>query len=165
MLGLDWSELMIIAVVAIVIIGPRELPKAMRGLGKVTRHLQSMAGDFRKQFDEAMKEAELDDVKKTIADVKKLDPTAEIRKSVTDSLSPMSAVTKSLADTKSAIQSSISIAPVIATSAQATAEAKPIVDNEVQVCRAARGRRRNRGCRRQAGTGGNQRICECRGQH
>ena len=49
---------------------------------ETTSSLRRMAGDFRKQFDEALKEAELDDVKSTIDAARKLNPTADIRKAL-----------------------------------------------------------------------------------
>lgn len=115
MFGLDWSELMIVAVVAIVVVGPKELPKALRGLGKVARQLQSMAGEFRSQFNEAMKEAELAEITDLAKDVKNLDPSAELRKSVNDSFSSLSSVSKSLNDTGKSIELAIRIDPAAAT--------------------------------------------------
>jgi sec-independent protein translocase protein TatB len=64
MFELAWSEMLVIAVVMIVIVGPKDLPKMLRTFGKFAGKMSSMAGDFRKQFDEAMKEADLDDVPK-----------------------------------------------------------------------------------------------------
>jgi sec-independent protein translocase protein TatB len=70
----------VIAVVMIVVVGPKELPGMLRTFGKTTAKLRTMAGEFRKQFDEALKEAELDDLKKLADDARKLNPAADIRK-------------------------------------------------------------------------------------
>lgn len=85
MLEIGWSEMLVIAIVLIVIVGPKDLPRMLRTFGKTTAKMRSMAGDFRKQFDDAMKEAELDDLKTLAADARKLNPAGEIKKA----LSPM----------------------------------------------------------------------------
>lgn len=80
MLELGWSEILVIAIVLIVVVGPKDLPRVLRSFGRTTAKMRAMAGDFRRQFDEALREAELEDVKNLVDDVKKLDPRAEIRK-------------------------------------------------------------------------------------
>jgi len=66
MLDIGWSELLVIAVVAIVVVGPKDLPKLMRSFGHYAGKLRRAASDFQRQFDEAMRESELDEVRKTI---------------------------------------------------------------------------------------------------
>lgn len=83
-----WSELLVIAIVLIVIVGPKDLPKMLRTFGKTTSSLRKMAGDFRRQFDDALKEAELDDVRQIASDLKGLDPRRQIK----DTLSPLGKV-------------------------------------------------------------------------
>ena len=80
MFDIGWTEMLVIAVVMIVVVGPKDLPKMLRTFGKTTAKLRSMAGDFQKQFNEALKEAELDDVKKSVDSLKGLNPAAEIKK-------------------------------------------------------------------------------------
>lgn len=80
MLDVGWPELLVIAVVLVVVVGPKDLPRMLRTFGRSTAKLRSMANDFRRQFDEALKEAELDDVKSVVDSARKLDPTSEIRK-------------------------------------------------------------------------------------
>lgn len=80
MFDLGWPEILVIAIVLIVVVGPKDLPRVLRGFGRTTSKMREMAGDFRKQFDEAMKEAELDDVKNLVDDARKLDPRNEIKK-------------------------------------------------------------------------------------
>jgi sec-independent protein translocase protein TatB len=67
MFDIGWSELLVVAVVAIVVIGPRDLPAAMRTLGRTLGAMRRMAADFRSQFDDAMRAAELDDLRREIA--------------------------------------------------------------------------------------------------
>src|SRR5688572_17531849 len=80
MFEIGWTEMLVIAVVMIVVVGPKDLPKMLRTFGKTTAKLRSMAGDFQKQFNEALKEAELDDVKKSVESLKGLNPAAQIKK-------------------------------------------------------------------------------------
>ncbi|MGH6860915.1 MAG: Sec-independent protein translocase protein TatB, partial [Phyllobacterium sp.] len=80
MFEVGWSELLVIAIVLIVVVGPKDLPKMLRAFGKATTKFRATAGEFRRQFDEALKEAELDDVRDIINDAKSLDPRNDIRK-------------------------------------------------------------------------------------
>jgi sec-independent protein translocase protein TatB len=80
MFDIGWTEMLVIAVVMIVVVGPKDLPRMLRTFGKTTAKLRAMAGDFQKQFNEALKEAELDDVKKSVDELRSLNPANEIRK-------------------------------------------------------------------------------------
>jgi sec-independent protein translocase protein TatB len=70
MLDIGWTELMLIAVVAIVVIGPRELPDALRTLGRMLNKVRRMAGEFQGQFNQALREANLEDVKKDFDEIR-----------------------------------------------------------------------------------------------
>jgi sec-independent protein translocase protein TatB len=59
-----WSELMVVGAVALVVIGPKDLPKVMREVGKFVNQGRTMARSFRSGFDEMMRESELDDIRK-----------------------------------------------------------------------------------------------------
>jgi sec-independent protein translocase protein TatB len=80
MFEIGWSELLVIAVVMIVVVGPKDLPNMLRTFGRTVAKLRAMAGDFQKQFNEALKEAELDDVKSSIDTLRGLNPMNEVRK-------------------------------------------------------------------------------------
>jgi sec-independent protein translocase protein TatB len=82
MFDIGWSELLIIAVVLIVVVGPKDLPPMLRAFGKMTTRARKVAGEFRAQFDEALREAELDDVRQTIADAQKLNPMNTLREAM-----------------------------------------------------------------------------------
>lgn len=69
MFDIGWSELLLIGAVALVVIGPKDLPKVLRTVGQATAKLRRMAGEFQAQFNEAMREAELDEIKKNVADL------------------------------------------------------------------------------------------------
>jgi sec-independent protein translocase protein TatB len=80
MFDIGWTELVVIAVVAILVIGPRDLPRAMRTVGKYSGKMKRMARDFQNQFNEALREAELDEVKKEVQSIAKIDPMADLKK-------------------------------------------------------------------------------------
>jgi sec-independent protein translocase protein TatB len=69
MLDMSWGEIMVIGAVALIVIGPKDLPKALRTVGQVTGKLRRMAAEFQGQFNEAIREAELDEVKKQLQGV------------------------------------------------------------------------------------------------
>jgi sec-independent protein translocase protein TatB len=79
MFDIGWTELLVIAVVAIVVIGPKDLPRALRTLGQWTAKMKRMAQEFRSQFTEAIREAELDAVQRDLEQITALDPLGEIR--------------------------------------------------------------------------------------
>ncbi|RVA05577.1 twin-arginine translocase subunit TatB [Mesorhizobium sp. M7A.F.Ca.US.002.01.1.1] len=80
MFEVGWTEMLVIAIVMIVVVGPKDLPNMLRTFGRTTAKLRAMASDFQKQFNEALKEAELDDVKKSVDELRGMSPMAEIRK-------------------------------------------------------------------------------------
>jgi sec-independent protein translocase protein TatB len=64
MLGFAWSEIFLIGAVALVVIGPKDLPRVMRTMGQWSRKLRLLAGDFQRHFDDMVRQAELDEVKR-----------------------------------------------------------------------------------------------------
>lgn len=95
-----WTELLVISIVLIVVIGPKDLPKVLRGFGRTMTSVRRMAGDFRKQFDDALREAELDDVRRLADDVRSLDPRRQIK----DALDPLAEAGREIdADMKKAM--------------------------------------------------------------
>ena len=70
MFDIGWSELVVIAVVALIAIGPKELPGVLRMVGQWMGKARKMAGEFQGQFQEAMREAEMADLKKSFDEVK-----------------------------------------------------------------------------------------------
>ncbi|MBB3543592.1 MULTISPECIES: Sec-independent protein translocase protein TatB [unclassified Rhizobium] len=85
MFDIGWTELLVIAVVLIVVVGPKDLPPMLRAFGKMTQRARKVAGEFRAQFDEALREADLDDVRQTLADAQKLNPVNSLR----DAMNPL----------------------------------------------------------------------------
>jgi sec-independent protein translocase protein TatB len=70
MFDIGWSEFVVIAVVALIAIGPKELPGVLRMVGQWMGKARRMAAEFQGQFQEAMREAEMADLKKSFDEVK-----------------------------------------------------------------------------------------------
>jgi sec-independent protein translocase protein TatB len=66
MFDIGWSELVVVGIVALVVIGPKELPGVLRTLGQWMTKIRRMASEFQGQFQEAMREAEMADLKKQV---------------------------------------------------------------------------------------------------
>jgi len=95
MFDIGWSELVVIGVVALIAIGPKELPGVLRMVGQWIGKARRMAGEFQGQFNEAMREAEMADIKKTFdeasAAAKDLSPTnllTSLNKDVENAVNP-----------------------------------------------------------------------------
>ena len=105
MFGIDSPELLVIAIVALVVIGPKELPGLLRGWGKWMSKMRGMASEFRGHVDEMVRQSEIDEVKKQLTgvtsglDLESLDPTKEIKSALQEG---MAEGDKALADAKSA---------------------------------------------------------------
>jgi sec-independent protein translocase protein TatB len=86
MFDISWTEFLLIGIVALVVIGPKELPGVLRTLGQYTRKIRGMAAEFQNQFQEAMREAEMADLKKSVDDlahdIKSYDPLKGAREDV-----------------------------------------------------------------------------------
>jgi sec-independent protein translocase protein TatB len=82
MLDFSWSELALIGVVALVVIGPKDLPKALRTAGVWVRKARTISREFQSSVEQMMREAELDEVKKQIESVAAVDINKEFEKAV-----------------------------------------------------------------------------------
>jgi len=140
MLDIGWSELLLVAVVAIVVVGPKDLPVALRAVGRTISKMRKMAGEFQGQFNEALKEAELDDVKKSFDELRSLNPLNDIKASL-DPLSgpiakPTPAPVPPAADqpaqlaTSADIEPALPLEPVAVTKAKRAAVKKAATDED-----------------------------------
>jgi sec-independent protein translocase protein TatB len=93
MFDISWSELLLIGVVALIVIGPKELPGALRTLGQWMAKVRRMAAEFQGQFQEAMREAEIDQLKKDMdemaakaKDYTHFDPMEDVRRDIEKSV-------------------------------------------------------------------------------
>src|SRR5262249_9566005 len=87
MFEIGWSELLLIGIVALIAIGPKELPTVLRTLGQWMSKLRRMASEFQSQFQEAMREAEMADLKKQVDEMTSqaqsyasFDPVSEVKR-------------------------------------------------------------------------------------
>ena len=74
----SWSHIIILLAAALVIVGPKDLPRMMHMAGKWAGKARAMAAEFRKSFDEMARQAELDELRKEIEDLKKNNPITEV---------------------------------------------------------------------------------------
>lgn len=93
MFDVGWSEMVVIGVVALIAIGPKELPGVLRSIGQWVGKARRMAAEFQGQFQEAMREAELAEIKKDLdsvarsgSDIDVTTPISTLQKEVEDSL-------------------------------------------------------------------------------
>src|SRR3954469_14466097 len=136
MFGIDSPELLVIAIVALVVIGPKEPPGLLRSWGNWMSKARGMASEFRGHVDEMVRQSELDEVKKQLEaapglDLQALDPTKQIKAHIQEG---MSEGEKALAEAKSTFDNPLAepeSAPQIAaepapeTAPAVTAEAAP----------------------------------------
>src|SRR6478736_9479538 len=92
MFGIDSPELLVIAVVALIVVGPKELPGLLRSWGKWMSQMRGMASEFRGHVDEMVRQSELDEVKKQLEgsagglDLHSLDPTKQIKQHIQEGM-------------------------------------------------------------------------------
>ncbi len=82
MFDIAWSELGLIGLVALVVIGPKDLPRVMRNLGQWTRKARAMAAEFQRNLDEMMREAELDEIRKEVEKVSPAEFRSKLEKEI-----------------------------------------------------------------------------------
>lgn len=85
MLDIGWQELFIIAVFAIIVIGPKDLPRALKTVMKYVRKARGLAREFQSGVDEMVREADLDDLKK---EVKTLTDPKDLESTIKESIDP-----------------------------------------------------------------------------
>ncbi|MCG8440382.1 MAG: Sec-independent protein translocase protein TatB [Caulobacterales bacterium] len=73
-------ELMLVAIVALIVVGPKELPKLTRSIGQVVRKARGLASEFQRAFDEMGREAELEELRKEVRDLKRMNPIEDVRR-------------------------------------------------------------------------------------
>jgi sec-independent protein translocase protein TatB len=138
MFGIDSPELLVIAIVALIVIGPKELPNMLRGWGRWMAQARAMASEFRGHVDEMVRQSELDEVKKQLEstpglDLKSLDLTKEIRSVIQEGMADgqkaideaKSTFDNPLAEPESAPQIAAEPAPTEAPRLESAAEVTP----------------------------------------
>jgi sec-independent protein translocase protein TatB len=142
MFGIDSSELLLIAIVALIVIGPKELPGLLRTWGKWMAQMRGMASEFRGHVDEMVRQSELDDVKKQLTDatggvdLTKLDPTEQIKSHIQEGVAEGE---KALADAKAELDNPLAepeSAPQIASETPAPETAAPPAPEAAEIAEA-----------------------------
>ncbi|MGE3877211.1 MAG: Sec-independent protein translocase protein TatB [Parvibaculaceae bacterium] len=96
--GIGYTEIVVIALVAVIVIGPKDLPKVLRAFGRTMQKVRGMAREFQGHLDQAMREAGVDEIKKEISNLKTMNPIEDVKKEI-NSISagnPIPAVAKDL---------------------------------------------------------------------
>lgn len=102
MFDIGWVELLIIAVVAIIVVGPKDLPGMLRTLGRGLGQVRRMASEFRSDFEEAIRESELDELRSGLESIHDANPVNQIKDAVNETLNPLHEAAE---DVKSGIES------------------------------------------------------------
>lgn len=84
-----FSEIIVIAIVALVALGPKELPRLMHMAGKMTAQARRLAGEFQAAFNQMAREAEMEELRKEIDALKRDNAFADAKRTVDDSLRPL----------------------------------------------------------------------------
>ena len=88
MFDLSWSHILIVLIVALVVVGPKDLPKLMRIVGRWVGKARAMADQFRKSFDEMARQSELDELRQEIEALRTQRPLADIQNTLHQSILP-----------------------------------------------------------------------------
>ena len=83
---LSWSHMLLVLVVALVVVGPKDLPKLMRTIGRWAGKARTMADQFRKSFDEMARQSELDELRKELDELRNMRPLAETEHTMAEAL-------------------------------------------------------------------------------
>jgi sec-independent protein translocase protein TatB len=92
MFDIGWGEFVVIGIVALIAIGPKELPGVLRTMGQWMGRVRRMANEFQGQFQEALREAELSDLKKEVEEMhaaaQGFDPMASMQQEMESAMQP-----------------------------------------------------------------------------
>jgi sec-independent protein translocase protein TatB len=91
--SLGFSEILILCVLALIVVGPKDLPLMLRKLGRFMAKMRAMAQEFRTGFDELARQAELDELKREVDALRRGNPLTEIRDELNRSVPPMTPMT------------------------------------------------------------------------
>lgn len=97
---IGWQELFFIAVLGIIVIGPKDLPKALRTIMGIIKKAKGLAGEFQKGIDDVVREAELSDLRKQVEGA----ASKDISKSISDYVDPDGGLTKDINDDMNALR-------------------------------------------------------------
>lgn len=82
-------ELVLVAIVALIVVGPKDLPKLMRSAGRLVAKARSLAGEFTAAFDQMAREADMEELRKEIDELKKNNPIADAERAMSEAVAPI----------------------------------------------------------------------------
>ncbi len=118
MLDIGWTEVLVISVVVLFVVGPRDIPKVLRTVGQWAGKIRALAKEFRESVDDAVREAELDEVRKTVEAAR-----GGFRDEIRATVDPGGELTRSLQDVRVPSESK---KPANAAAAEEDAPAEPV---------------------------------------
>lgn len=83
---LSWSHMLLVLVVALLVVGPKDLPKVMRTMGQWAGKARAMADQFRKSFDEMARQSELDELRKELDELRHMRPLEGTERAMNEAL-------------------------------------------------------------------------------
>jgi sec-independent protein translocase protein TatB len=128
MFDIAWSEILVIVVVAVVVVGPKDLPKLMRTAGQWTARARAMADQFRRSFDDMARQSELDELRREVQKLKTQPITDDDYRALgidVDSLAPPPGLANPIEDVGAAPPKLDAPAPVTSADASGTASMPP----------------------------------------
>jgi sec-independent protein translocase protein TatB len=138
MFDFAWSEILLIGAVALIAIGPKDMPAAIRTVSGMIKKARRMAAEFQTHVDEMVREADLGDVKKAFNDIRNLDLSSAIEKHI----DPDRSIRNTFADNPldmtypapAPVIDEVAPAPVLDPLPEPPVEAEPLVEAEPQKC-------------------------------
>ncbi len=106
MFDIGWSEMAVVALLALLVIGPKDLPKVMRTAAHWMRKARSVTREFQSGLDDMIREAELEDAKKSIQAVR----SGELKKTITDTIDPTGSIGDSMSQVERDARSNVDTA-------------------------------------------------------
>ena len=86
MIDFSWSHILILLIVALVVVGPKDLPRLMRIIGQWTGKARKMADEFRRSFDDMARQSELDELRKELDELRTMRPLAETQRQFSEAM-------------------------------------------------------------------------------
>ena len=127
--SIGFQELVVIGIIALMVVGPKELPVLMRKAGQWTARLRGMAADFRANFDEMARQAELDELRKEVEALRNNNPIQDIRDELTKpfetGIDPYAPITPYGSDHHHQVTQQTPVMDALPPAVEAAPEAKP----------------------------------------
>lgn len=106
--GVGFFEIVVVAVIALVVVGPKDLPRLMRTAGRVVAQARRMAGEFSAAFNQMARESEMEEMRREIDALKRTNVFAETKRSIDDAMRPVAtAVEEEAAEIRDAATKSL----------------------------------------------------------